>query len=209
MGAAPHSEPTFRPLRRDFDVDLEAIVDLVPDTATTKGMFVNRALRLAPSEVDEEDVLTLAGAKLQRFIPFRDYAWTEFIRICAAVGELSVGEGRRSEGLRFVGHSFYPEFAESVAGKVVFGFLGRYADRVIPLGPKAWTMSATLGAITGESVGDRHYRYHFEGLPSDIVESLSVGIIEGALSFCGVEGEFLIKVLGPTKSVLDIRWSED
>nr|WP_255216687.1 DUF2378 family protein [Pseudenhygromyxa sp. WMMC2535] len=171
-------------------------------------MFINRALRLAPAEYYEDEIITRAGVELQRFVPFRDYPWTDFLRIIATVGEMIVGEGQVSEGLREVGRSFYPEFASSVAGKVVFGLLGAYADRVIPLGPKAWNMSANLGNVSGESMGDRYYRYHYEGFPSLVVESMSLGVIEGALAFCQARGDYQIAVIDEMNCVVDIRWDD-
>ncbi|MCA9684250.1 MAG: DUF2378 family protein [Myxococcales bacterium] len=208
MPVAPVDESAFRAPRLDFDIDVEAVAAGVPAGATTKGMYFNRALRLAPPELYEDEILAKAGIELQRFVPFRDYPWTDFFRIAATVGQLIVGEGKVSAGLRKVGLSFYPEFAESVAGKVVFGLLGRYADRVIPLGPKAWSMSATLGQISGESMGDCHYRYHFDGFPAAVAESMSLGIIDGALAFCDAQGQYRIAVLDDMRCVIDIRWSE-
>lgn len=208
MSVALADESVFRAPRLDFDIDVEAVVARVPADATTKGMYFNRALRLAPSELYEDEILAKAGVELQRFVPFRDYPWTDFFRIATTVGQLVVGEGRVSAGLRQVGLSFYPEFAESVAGRVVFGLLGKYADRVIQLGPKAWSMSATLGQISGESMGDCHYRYHFEGFPAAVAESMSLGIIDGALSFCSAKGAYEIAVIDDMRCVIDIRWSE-
>lgn len=193
--------------REDFPVDLDSFLSLVPDGAIVKGMFMNRTLSQAPPEFDEDEILERAGLDNQRFVPFRDYTWVDFIKLVATVGELLVGEGKTAAGMRRVGRSYYPEFAQSLAGKVTFGLLGRNADRVMALGPKAWNMSATLGEVSGETLGDCHMRYHFAGYPADVAETLGVGVLDGALDFCHSEGSFEFARVDIMNSVVDVRWT--
>lgn len=172
----------------------------------TKGMFFGRALALLEDRADEDVVIATAGLDEPRFVPFMDYPWLDFMRLCCAVSD-HIYDGRRSAGLRHIGRTLYSEFADSVAGRVTFGLLRNNADRVISLGPKAWNMSGSPGKVIGESIGDRHYRYHFTGFPAEITETLGVGVLEGALAECGEVPHILFGCADPMNAVLDIRWA--
>lgn len=204
----PHARDLeFRPPRPNYEVDVDRIVAAVPGGATTKGMFINRTLRLARG-IDDETILAQAGVELQRFIPFRDYAWRDFFRIAHTVARLRSPELPDNQRLREVGHAYHPAFAESLAGKLLFGRLMRSPSRVLDLAPKAWAMSSTLGALRAESMGDCHYRHHIDGIPLDVTESVLLGVLEGSLIYCDVEAEIAVAVLAEDRAVFDIRWTE-
>jgi hypothetical protein len=124
--------------------------------------------------------------------------------VCCAVSDV-IAPGRAA-GLRKIGRTLYTEFADSLAGRLTFGLLRNNADRVISLGPKAWNMSGVPGEIVGESVGDCHYRYHFNDYPAEITETLAVGVLEGALVECNEIPRILFGCADPMHAVLDIRW---
>jgi uncharacterized protein (TIGR02265 family) len=197
--------PFVKP-RTKFEIDLDDILSRLEGTPVTKGMFFGRALALLDDRADEEPVIEAAGLDETRFVPFMDYPWIDFVRLCCAVSDHIYG--RRSAGLRHIGRTLYTEFADSVAGRVTFGLLRNNADRVISLGAKAWNMSGSPGKVISESVGDCHYRYHFTGFPAEIAETLGVGVLEGALAECNEIPRILFGRADPMNSVLDIRWGD-
>lgn len=199
-------ERPFVSPRIKFELDLDSIAARLSGTPMTRGMFFTRALSLVPEQMDEEPILRAAGLEEVRFVPFNNYPWMDFIRVCCAVGDV-IASGR-AVGLRQIGRTLYSEFADSLAGRVTFGLLRNNADRVISLGPKAWNMSGIPGEIVGESIGDCHYRYHFNEYPAEITETLAVGILEGALVECDEVPRILFGCADPMHAVLDIRWGD-
>lgn len=207
MLIALEGEQPFVTPRTQFELDLEDISARIDGVPTTKGMFFNRTLALVAGQADERDIICAAGLDEERFIPFRDYPWVHFLRLNCAVSDV-IYDGHRSAGLRHIGRTLYTVFADSLPGRLTFGLLRNNADRVIGLGTKAWNMSGTPGEVLGESIGDRHYRYHFVGFPAEVTETLGVGVIEGALAECNEVPRVLFGYADPMHSVLDIRWGE-
>jgi uncharacterized protein (TIGR02265 family) len=199
-------ERPFGTPRTKFELDLDAIAARVPGTATTKGMFFTRALSQLPRQIDDEPILRAAGLEESRFVPFNSYPWIDFIRLCCAIADVMAPS--RPVGLRKIGRTLYSEFADSLAGRVTFGLLRNNADRVISLGAKAWNISGAPGEVVGESIGDCHYRYHFNDYPAEITETLAVGVLEGALVECDEIPRILFGQADPMHAVLDIRWGE-
>jgi uncharacterized protein (TIGR02265 family) len=199
-------ERPFATPRTKLELDLDAIAARLPGTATTKGMFFSRALSLVPGQTDDEPILRAAGLEESRFVPFNNYPWIDFLRLCCAVSDVIAPT--RAVGLRKIGRTLYSEFADSLAGRVTFGLLRNNADRVVSLGPKAWNMSGVPGEVVGESIDDCHYRYHFIDYPSEVAETLAVGVLEGALVECGETPRILFGQADPMHAVLDIRWGE-
>jgi uncharacterized protein (TIGR02265 family) len=203
MQVAIASEQEFAPPRTRFDIDVEGIIARVPESST-KGMFFARCLSLAKDH-DEDELLRAAGIEVRRFVPFADYPWAQFVRLSIVVAD-AIGNGRTVMGLREIGRALFLEFADSLVGHVTFGVLRNNADRVIGLGAKAWNMAGIPGRVHGESVGDRHYRYHFVEYPAEFTESIAIGVLEGALISCGEAPRLTFARANPMNSVIDIRW---
>ena len=207
MLIALEGDQPFAKPRTDIEIDVEAIISRVPPDITTKGMFINRALKLAEGLSDEDDLIRASGVEPERFVPFKDYSWANYLRINCAIAKLLYPK-RPAAGLRHIGRTLYAEFADSVPGRVTFGLLRNNADRVISLGAKAWNMSGTPGEVFSEFVADQHYRYHFVGTPAEITETLGVGILEGALAECGEVPCISFGFADLMHTVIDIRWGE-
>jgi uncharacterized protein (TIGR02265 family) len=204
MATPPRAELSFVAPRTRFEIRVESVTSQVSDSIMSRGMFFNRCLGLIEGQ-DVEAVLRDAGLDEQRFVPFGNYPWTDFFRLAVAIANM-ICNGRTAAGLREIGRTLYTEFAESLAGRMLFGVFTTNADRVIGLGSKAWMMSGTPGLVTTESIGDRHYRYHFTDYPADVAETLAVGILEGALHHCGELAVIGFARVSETHAVIDVRW---
>jgi uncharacterized protein (TIGR02265 family) len=207
MLIALEGEHPFVAPRTQFELDLDDILARIEGAPETKGMFLNRTLALVEGHADEREVISAAGLDEDHFIPFRGYPWVDFLRLTCAVSDV-LYPNRRAAGLRHIGRTQYATFADSLPGRLTFGLLRNNADRVISLGAKAWNMSGIPGEVFSESVGDRHYRYHFAGYPAEIVETLGVGAIEGALAECHEVPRILFGYSDPMHAVLDIQWGD-
>lgn len=204
MQIAIASEQEFIPPRVRFEIDVEGIIARVPAEASTKGMFFNRCLSLARDH-DEDALLRAAGIEMRRFVPFAEYPWAQFVRLSVVVAN-AIASGDTTAGLREIGCALFVEYADSLVGQVTFGVLRTNADRVIGLGAKAWNLTGIPGRVHAESVGDRHYRYHFVDYPAEFTETIAIGVLEGALRSCGEIPRLSFARADLMNSVIDIRW---
>jgi len=203
VALAPDHE--FTTPRTQFEPDIEDIFARVPASITTKGMFFNAALTLAEDPVSADDLLRAAGLEPERLLSFTDYPWVDFLRLNVAIGDLLCA-GDRAIGMRRVGRTLYSEFADSPVGRMLFGLLRYNADRVIGMGATAWNMSGGPGEVQAVSVGDCHYHYHFSGYPSDVTETLGIGVLEGALHACNEVARVSFARADAMHGVVDIQW---
>src|SRR5690606_33935459 len=118
----------------------------------------------------------------------------------------AIGSGHTALGLREIGRAQYDEFADSLDGQVILGLLRHNADRVSGQGVKAWNMAGIPSRVHSESIEERNYRYHFENYPAELVETVSIGVLEGALHSCGEVSRLSYARADLMRSVIDIRW---
>lgn len=177
----------FRPPRTDGDVDLAAHLAAMPAGATTKGLFcqdyVDRVAKAHPGV----DLFGEAGVEKTRFVPFKDYPYTECLKLQHAAARLLHPELPIGGALRKVGNASYDAFLKSHVGRVVFGVFGANFSMVARVGMKGWQVSMNFGKVSLESIGDHHACYRFEGMPI-FLETVQLGVIEGAMWACGLPG---------------------
>lgn len=197
----------LRPPRSELDVDLEHAIKRLPPNATVKGMFVTNVVSQAPDGArGREAIYARAGTSTHKYVPFRDYPYADLIRVLGAVAEVKYPDLSLGQGVRELGKGFYEAFAGSMAGRVMFGLLGRDAERIMPLGYRGWQVCLNFGDIQSEKLGDRHVRYHFKHFPG-MVETLDVGVVQGALDFCGERSDQVqIADADGRHWMIDIRW---
>lgn len=209
-------EPRFTSLqfaapRLDRPIDIEAIVARLPKHATTKGLTIKGALdrlRARPdlAEWTDERVMIGAGVPAERPGPLQDIPWSSYLRVSVFVAGLLYGPERVPEGLREVGRGMYGAFGETLIGRMLFGTLGRNFGRVLLMGPNAWRVADNFGEVRAEQLPGQHVQYHFRNYPFEIVETTSIGAIEGACAWFDVEAEMLIAAESNQHTVVDIVW---
>lgn len=194
----------FREPRRDLALDLDAILAVLPTGATIKGMFALSTLERAKDRKRAQEDAGLASLRIQ---PFSDVPYGPYLRLVFAIAEQVHPRVPRAEALRLFHHSYYETLAKSMIGRVMFGVLGKETHRVLSMGPRGYEVSVRFAKVTSESEGSGHIRYIFENYPSAIIESCDVGIVEGALAFCGeTNTRVLVRVDGPLSGAVDARW---
>lgn len=186
-------------------LNVDAVLARVPSTATVKGLFMETLLQDIDSS-EREQLLARAGITFRRYTTFYDYPYSDLLRLERVLAQRAHPELAEGEGIRKLCSAFYEAFAQTMAGRVVFGVLGRNARRIMPLGPKGWKICVGMGRVESEVVGDTHVRYHFHDYPG-LIEAADVGVVEGALGFCRVQGTIAIAEIREGDAVLDIRWT--
>ncbi len=202
--------------RGERSLGLDELLRDVPPGATIKGLYLSQVLTRHP---DRGQVLELAGVQATRWVAFSDAPFHDWVRLVdasarlrfASAGGASVGASRRApsraaraHALSAVTREAYGAFAESLAGRVIFGALGGDLPRILEAFPR-FEVNVRPLSIRHERAGPQHHRLTFAGLGPSVVEGLLLGIVEGAVQSCGVRA--LIEVdAGPDASTVDVRW---
>jgi len=186
-------------------VDLEAHVALLPATASCRGLFfldsINRLEARARTMPDR------SGAPSRRYQAFGDYAYADYLRLQHKTAKTLFPNEPVGEGLRRLGQGAYDALLASHVGRIVFGVFGKNFGLIAKMGAKGWGVSLNFGTVGLEELGTRHVRYRFRDMPA-FLETLQVGVVEGAMRACGVRGEVLVRMNGLASADFDVRWSE-
>jgi len=197
--------PSFREPRTDVAIGLDASMRLLPAGAAVKGIFFNDVIRRASVAISEDALAIAAGVKSRRYLAFFDYPYADWMRIAVAAAEALSPRATPAFGLRELGRHAYDAFLDTHIGRVLLGVLGLDARAVLRNGPKAYAVVLNFGEITGELVSERVARYRFRDFPG-FLETYQVGVLEGVLAHCKVEGRVMIALEDLANAVIDVSF---
>ena len=199
------SDDKYHPPQFDRPVVLEEHLRALPSGATCKGLFfhdvLDRLRKSAPSHV----LLAPDGLGSRRYLHFFDYSYADYMRVLHGTAAAIFPAVPVGEGLRRLGRSSYPALLNTQIGKVLFGVLGTDTRRILELGARGYQVSLNFGRVEVEVLGTNHLRYQFRSLPA-YLETYQVGVVEGAMQACGVEGKVRVKLTNLGNGSFDIRW---
>jgi uncharacterized protein (TIGR02265 family) len=199
------TDPAFRPPRFDRPIEIEELVALLPPGASCKGLFFNDPIERLRKVDPRHPMLASSEIAGRRHVAFFDYPYSDFMRVLATTARAVYPSAPLGEGLRRLGRAGYEALLNSHVGKVLFGVFGRNFDQVAKMGARGWAVSVSFGRVEIEDLGERHVRYHFRDMPA-MLETYQVGVVEGAMHVCGVEGELKIQMRDLANATLDVRW---
>jgi uncharacterized protein (TIGR02265 family) len=205
---SPHQPPpesAFNDPDCTRPLDLEALVSLIPATATVKGVFVDGIEKLMTRVPDGRKRLYDQMPRT-RYLPFKDYARGEVMRVEARAAELLFPRIPLREALRRTARLIYPMFLDSLPGKVVFGVLGNDVESVLRLGPRGNSVVVNFGAVSSESVGTRRWRVHYRDYYS-FLDCGDVGVFEGIIQHYGFAPRVRVAQPSTFEAWYDIQWS--
>jgi uncharacterized protein (TIGR02265 family) len=195
--------PTF-----DAPLDVERIVQQVPQTALIKGFFIDSFEKLILKERPDLKGKLYEGLERKSYNPLKSYWRGEIMRAEAQFARLAFPDVPLREAMRRSCHLIYPSFLSSLVGRVVLVALyARDVDAVLKVGPKMYSSMTNFGKIDADRVGDRHWRYHYVDYYSWI-DCGDVGVIEGLLMHYGHDPKLTIATDGPFEMWMDIQWTE-
>jgi uncharacterized protein (TIGR02265 family) len=195
----------FRRPRFDRPIAVEDQIRLLPAGATCKGLFFNDPIQRLKKISPSHPLLAPGEIAARRYVTFFDYSYADFMRLLATSAQAVYPSAPLGEGLRRLGRTGYEALMQSQVGKVVFGVLGRDFESVVRTGVRGWVISVNFGKVELEVIDRRQMRYHFRDFPA-FLESYQVGVVEGAMGVCGIEGEVLVHLHDPGNGVFEIRW---
>lgn len=192
--------------RRCDDVDVDAHILAMRPDATARGMYFNLAIDYARRHAGGVDVFAAARLEYQQFRAFLSYPYDAFLRLTYAAAVVSHPDVAIGEALRRVGGEVYGTLLRAQVGRVIFSVLEKDFGRVVAAGARGWRISQNFGHVQHELLGAGHAALHFRDMPS-YLETYQVGVVEGAMRWCGVEGEVEIELKSLTSATMELWWS--
>ncbi|MFK7986784.1 MAG: DUF2378 family protein [Sandaracinaceae bacterium] len=187
------------------DVDLDAHLSALPHDGTCKGLFLRDAIRCAKAAQPEVDLFREAGMNERRILPFFDYPYGDLLRLLVAAARIAWPRLPPGEGLRRLGRSAFLAMADQQIGRVMFHAFIRDFGRLLDVGSRAWGVAVSFGEVQYQRLGDGHGTYRFEGL-AGFIDSYQLGVVEGAMQWCGATGEVWVRRDSVSKGTLEFWW---
>jgi uncharacterized protein (TIGR02265 family) len=178
-------------------VDFAARLSAVPEAASMRGMFIQFLLASTAPEVQ-------AKYAARRYIAFKSYSMREYVEIMKDACE-AMPRQSHAQCLRKLGFGVYPNYAKTITGTAIFAVAGRSFQRMIEVSPAAYRIGLPPATVTVQTLGDRHARVELREC-WNVPEFHQVGIWEGAMQVCGVQGEIQTEALGFGAVDFDISW---
>jgi hypothetical protein len=203
FSVAELAELDWSPPREHVDIDVEAIAASVPRTATIKRVFIDLAARKVAARMGRDEVLARAKVDASPGDPYDDVPWHDYFGVLMTVALELRGREQISHGLREIGRSFYPGMAGTLTGRML---LGKQLSEVIRQAAENWQRFNTIGTLRTEILFERNFRFHFDGYPLPLVETVAVGIFEGVFRYHHMPAQFGLAKIGPASMVIDLRW---
>ena len=140
------------------------------------------------------------------FTSFKDYPGITINDVALTAARLLHPDVAEKEALRRVGRLAYPSLTSTLAGKVVFGVLGRDIHAVLKVAAKGYEMAGKPGRCTTVELQANHALLRLEDVFS-FTDSYQVGVVEGALLACGKTGRVLYREESPRVHLLRAEWT--
>lgn len=169
--------------RADLRKELTALLERIEKTPrghAVKGMYVGGLL-------DALESMGCDVADQQRVPAFRDYPLREYMELLVGGAITLYPNGTVQQGLRSLGQLGIPTFARSIVGGVIMGTVGRSWELALKCVSRGYEVSLKPGkAVVAEMTADRavvqlRNVWNFG-------DSYQVGMIEGLMQWCNVQG---------------------
>jgi serine/threonine-protein kinase len=202
--ALPEGYHRLREPRFDAPVDVEAHLALLPREAMCKGFFFTDLIRMGGSVAPPADLARAARIEDRRHNAFRDYPADENLRLTLAVARVVYPRVPVGEGLRRLGQATFDNVLGTQLGRSTLGILGPDIDKILLNSPKMFKHLINFGRITCEKGGAHTYLVRAKELPV-FLETFAVGVIEGALRHCRVQGKIRIALDDLAGGLAEVR----
>lgn len=181
-------------LRRPLDVD--AWLARVPANATCKGLVAESVLDALPPG---------ASITTTKFAPFRDYPMRDILQLKVAAARALRPDAPLREGLAAVGRTLFPRFVSSLLGRVMYGVFGRNVSSILRMANKSYEQMQNTGRVVTTVLSPTSVQLHFTNCWT-FLDAYHVGVLEGTLSTCKVDGTVLVKTNDDSDGILLVRW---
>lgn len=200
MSAAPELDyRRFRFPDWDDDLDAEARIRQLPETAMTRGLYFRSLYGLAEKRnTPIESPVDYSAVKM--------YPTTEYMRLVVQVCETAWGGVNLRRAIREIGRTIYPTFADSFAGKALMTMAGSNFGTAMKLAGKAYDITARPIKVSTEFPEDGVCIVHMKNTWA-FPDAFHVGVWEGALTAFGQgAGTVQVDLVGESSADFLVRW---
>jgi uncharacterized protein (TIGR02265 family) len=181
-------------------LDVDAALARIPADGTVRGLFFH----------DLANACAGVGRSAPPSMPPRVVAWGRypmraFARCLVETAQALAPGASPREGLRAIGRNAYPALADSMVGRVVFGALGKDYMAIVRICAKAYEMSLSHGRASPVEVSPGRTVVRVDEM-YNFFDSYQVGVFEGALDACGIQGTVAIWLETPISGEILATW---
>lgn len=198
-------KPTFRAPALRATIDVDAHIALLPQGATSKGMFFLSQLDRGAAVLSREVIAKRAGVTLQKYLPFGDYPMADNMRITAVVAAALFPREPLGVALHRLGMTAFDTFVASHMGRVLLGAMELDIASVLRVTPRIYGALFNFGRLEFTLVSEGHGRFAVTGMPI-FLETFQAGAFEALLTHTKRRGRVEVALESLSDGALDLRW---
>jgi uncharacterized protein (TIGR02265 family) len=173
-------------------------IESTPAKNTVKGMYVQGLL----DALDSKGVRRPPREKIQAF---RDYSLREYMEMLLDSALTLYPTSTVQIGLRRLGQLAIPTFTTSIVGRVIMGTVGRSWDLALKCVSRGYEVSLKPGKAIVAEMDTTRALVQLRDV-WNFGDSYQVGVVEGLMDWCGVDGKIVPKVISRSSVDLEIEW---
>jgi uncharacterized protein (TIGR02265 family) len=171
----------------------------IPKTSMVRGMF----LQLLVDAIGPTHVAKLPP---RRYSKFKNYPLCEYVELMAFAAE-HMRKITPAECVRRLGWRVYPSYAKTITGTAIFAVAGYDFRRIIELSPAAYQISLEPAEVRIRQLQPYFAQVELRNM-YNIPEFHQVGIWEGAMQTCNVEGRIQIEIVDFGAVNFELHWQD-
>jgi uncharacterized protein (TIGR02265 family) len=187
-------------LRRELKTFIEWI-DETPAANTVKGMYVGGLLQAL-------DTMGVEAPRRERLHAFKDYPLRDYMDLLLDSALTLYPETTAHDGLLRLGRLAIPTFATSIIGKVIMGTVGRSWELGLKFVSRGYEVSLKPGKCVVAELGNGSALLQLRNI-WNFGDSYQVGVIDGLMDWCGVQGRIVAQVISRSDVDLKIEWQPE
>lgn len=164
-----------------------------------RGMFLQLL-------VDAIGPTYMAKRIARRYSAFKNYPLREYVELLAFAAE-NTRKKVPADCLRRLGWRVYPAYAKTITGTAIFAVAGHDFRRVIEVSPTAYQVGLEPAKVQIKTIQPQYAQVELRDM-YNVPEFHQVGIWEGAMKTCGVQGHIKTEVIDYGAVNFEIRWQE-
>ncbi|MDP3274599.1 MAG: DUF2378 family protein [Deltaproteobacteria bacterium] len=189
----------------DHPVDVDAHLQALPDSATTKGMFFTQLLKNLGARASEAELDKALVSRPSRYLPFGNYPMHDNIRLTVLVAQKLYPQLSLGRALHAMGRASFDAFAESHLGRALLETINPELGAVLRAGPRIFSTLFNFGHVEFDQMDDRIMRFTFREMPI-FIETFQVGAIEGLARHVRASVRLQIALQSISHGTVEIRW---
>jgi uncharacterized protein (TIGR02265 family) len=190
--------------RRELRTELAQFfqwIETTPQKNTVKGMYVQGLL----DAIDSRGVTRPPRDKIQTF---KDYSLREYMELLLDSALTLYPTSTVQVGLRRLGQLAIPTFTTSIVGRVIMGTVGRSWDLALKCVSRGYEVSLKPGKATVAEMTNTRALLQLRDV-WNFGDTYQVGVVEGLMDWCGIDGKIVPKVISRSSVDLEIEWQPE